>query len=225
MGTGKILLAAVVCGAVLLLLLSSPEEQTVRLILEHRDSLLAVVSDNPVTAVVLFLLLYIILVSVSFPGAAALTIAAGMLFGLPGGMAVAICGSVTGATLATLATHHLFRATFKKRFGGRVARIQSLVEKNYTVSLLLLRLCPVFPFFLVNIALGLTRIHHARYIIFSALGMLPGTALFVYIGTHISAVEDIGDIVTPEILLALTALALMPAAGRYLVLKMRNPRR
>ena len=217
----KILVLLFIC-CVIIFFAVSPEEQTLRIILEHRDAILAVVSDNRILSMVLFLLLYIALVAASFPGGAVLTVTAGILFGFAGGVAVALCGGVVGATLATLAVRHLFRESCERRFGDRAEKIRSLVERNYTVSILLLRLSPVFPFFLVNIAMGLTKIYPVKYILLSAVGMLPGTALFVYIGTRLTAAGEIRDIVSPEILVALTALGLIPMIGKYLFEKIRD---
>ena len=183
-------------------------------IAENRDAVLGVVREHLVLSIGVFFVVYVILVAVSFPGAAILTIAAGTLFGLVTGTVIVSFASTIGAACATAAARFVFADTVERRFGPRLRRIQDMVEKNTIPALLALRLSPVFPFFLVNLAMGLTRMRIVPYMVVSMIGMLPGTVLYVYVGRQIADIQSPGDIVSFEVVVSLLLLACFPIVMR-----------
>ncbi len=131
----------------------------------NRDNLLVFTQDHYVPAVVLFILVYILQTSFSLPGATIMTLAGGFLFGSLWGPLYVNIGATAGATLAFLAARYLFRQWVERKFGDRLGPIQEGFAKNAFSYLLTLRLIPFFPFFLVNLLSGLTRVKVSTYIV------------------------------------------------------------
>jgi uncharacterized membrane protein YdjX (TVP38/TMEM64 family) len=156
----------------------------------------------------------------SVPGAFVLTIIAGALFGLVWGTLLVSFASSIGATLAFLTSRLLLREWVQRKLGGRLAAINAGVEKEGAYYLFALRLTPVFPFFVINLALGLTPMRARTFYWVSQLGMLPGTAIYVYAGTQLRQFE-----LTWQLALALVLLGLFPLAAKRMVeaLKGRPP--
>ena len=191
-------------------------------IAEHRNIALAYVGEHWVLSILVFCVVYITLTAISFPAAAALTIVAGALFGLGFGTLAASISSTIGATIAMLVTRFLVSdSTLERRFSDSLEKIRGIVARNAMTSLLTLRLAPVFPFFLVNMAMGLTNIRVIQYVVASMLGMLPGTILYVYVGSQIATISSPKDVVSFEILAGLAALALFPFVMKYLAVKFK----
>src|SRR2546428_1910938 len=135
----------------------------------NRDALLAFADQHFASAVALYIAIYCIVVAVSLPGAAILTLAGGFLFGSVLGTVFVNLGATTGATLAFLAARYLLRDWVETKFGERIAPVQEGFSKNAFSYLMTLRLIPLFPFFLVNLVSGLTRISLATYVAATAL--------------------------------------------------------
>ena len=194
-----------------------------------RETLKGTVAANYALSLGGFLLLYIVAVAFSFPAASILTVFGGFLFGwLAGGMAVAV-GATIGATLLFLAARTAFRDVLKRRLGGKAAKLAHGFEDNAFGTLLVLRLAPVFPFFVVNIAPAFFDVRLRTYVAATFIGILPGTFAYAYLGQGIDGVllaaENAGrsvspsELVTTEITLAFAGLALV-AAGALVVRKL-----
>jgi pyruvate/2-oxoglutarate dehydrogenase complex dihydrolipoamide dehydrogenase (E3) component/uncharacterized membrane protein YdjX (TVP38/TMEM64 family) len=146
----------------------------------------------------------------SLPAAAILTVAGGALFGLLEGLALVSFASTLGATLAMLLSRYLLRDWVQQRFGTRMAGINQGLEREGAFYLFALRLVPVFPFFLVNLAMGLTKLPARTFFWVSQLGMLPGTIAFVYAGTQLAKIDSLKGLLSPGLLAAFAVLGLLP---------------
>ncbi len=164
-----------------------------------------------------FFAVYIAITALSLPGAALLTLLGGALFGLALGLVLVSFASAIGATLAFVISRYLLRRPIEKRFPNRLAAINRGVEKDGAFYLFTLRLVPVFPFFVINLVMGLTRLKTRTFYWVSQLGMLPGTAVFVNAGGQLGDIERLGDIVSPTLLASFALLALFPWIARHIV--------
>jgi pyruvate/2-oxoglutarate dehydrogenase complex dihydrolipoamide dehydrogenase (E3) component/uncharacterized membrane protein YdjX (TVP38/TMEM64 family) len=171
----------------------------------------------PLLVIGIFFLIYVAATAASVPGALILTLAAGALFGVVTGTIIVSFASSIGATIAFLSSRYLFRDTIKARFGDRLKAIDNGVEKDGSFYLLTLRLVPIFPFFLINLLMGLTAIKARTFYIVSQIGMLLGTLVYVNAGTQLADIEEVGDIASPALLLSFAALGLTPWIGKWIV--------
>jgi pyruvate/2-oxoglutarate dehydrogenase complex dihydrolipoamide dehydrogenase (E3) component/uncharacterized membrane protein YdjX (TVP38/TMEM64 family) len=175
------------------------------------------VKANPAIAVVGFFLLYVAVTALSLPGAAILTLAAGAIFGLLEGTLIASFASTIGASLAFLSSRYLLRDWVKARFGARVDSIDRGIERDGAFYLLTLRLIPAFPFFLINLAMGLTVMRLVTFALVSQAGMLLGTIVYVNAGTQLAAIESTSDILSPTLIGSFVLLGLFPLLAKALV--------
>jgi uncharacterized membrane protein YdjX (TVP38/TMEM64 family) len=178
----------------------------------------------PLTILAAYFLIYVLATAVSFPGAAVLTLAGGALFGVVTGTVVVSFASSIGATLAFLASRYLLGDWVQAKFGDRLAAFNDGIERDGAFYLFSLRLVPVFPFFLINLVMGLTKIRTLTYYWVSQVGMLLGTIVYVNAGTQLASIKSLKDIVSLPLLLSFAALGLLPLAGKWIVgrLKTRN---
>lgn len=183
----------------------------------QQDSLQSVVDARPVLSSALFLLIYITVTALSLPGAAVMTLVAGALFGLLWGTLLASFASSIGATLAFLAARFVLRDWVQKRYGQRLKAINRGVEKDGAFYLFTLRLVPAFPFFVINLVMGLTPIRTVTFYGVSQLGMLAGTLVYVYAGTQIATIDRLSDALSPGLIAAFVLLGVFPLIARKLV--------
>lgn len=176
---------------------------------DNRDGLLAFTEQNYATAVLLYIACYMVMVAVSLPGGVIMTLAGGFLFGSLLGTAYVNVGATTGATAAFLASRYLLRDWVESKFGNRLAAIQEGFSKNAFSYLLTLRLIPLFPFFLVNLVSGLTRVKPLTYIAATSLGIIPGSFVYAYAGRQLGTINSLKEIASPNVLLAFTLLGLL----------------
>lgn len=171
----------------------------------------------PVLTSLLFFVLYIAVAALSLPGAAVLTLAAGALFGLVWGVVLVSFASSIGATLAFLVASFILRDSVQKRFGDRLQAINKGIEQEGAFYLFTLRLVPIFPFFLINLLMGLTPIRTLTFYWISQVGMLAGTVVYVNAGTQLAQIESIGGILSPMRVLSFAALGIFPLIGKKVV--------
>jgi uncharacterized membrane protein YdjX (TVP38/TMEM64 family) len=179
----------------------------------NRDHLLVFTEDNYTAAVGLFILLYIAVTGLSLPGATILTLAGGFLFGSVSATLYVNIGATTGATLAFLAARYLLRDWVEQKFGKWLEPLQLGFAKNAFSYLLTLRLIPLFPFFVVNLVSGLTRVSVGMYVAATALGIIPGSFVYAYAGRQLGTINSLKEIASPQVLGAfvlLGAFALAP---------------
>lgn len=186
---------------------------------QNRDRLLAYTHANYATAVLIFIGVYIAQTAFSLPGGLILTLAGGFLFGSILGTVFVNIGATTGATLAFLAARYVLRDWVEDKFGRKLEAIQSGFAQNAASYLLTLRLIPLFPFFLVNLASGITRVKTGVYVASTALGIIPGSFVYAYAGRQLGGIDSPSEIASPRVLLAfvfLGVLALAPVAYKKL---------
>jgi pyruvate/2-oxoglutarate dehydrogenase complex dihydrolipoamide dehydrogenase (E3) component/uncharacterized membrane protein YdjX (TVP38/TMEM64 family) len=161
-----------------------------------------------------FFLLYVVVTALSLPGAAVMTVAAGALFGLLQGTLLVSFASTIGATLAFLVSRYLLRDAVQQRFGSRLAAINRGIERDGAFYLFTLRLVPAFPFFLINLLMGLTPIKAWTFYWVSQIGMLAGTLVYVNAGTQIAQLESLSGILSPDLLISFALLGLFPLLAK-----------
>ncbi|OEC33152.1 Pyruvate/2-oxoglutarate dehydrogenase complex, dihydrolipoamide dehydrogenase (E3) component [Pseudomonas cuatrocienegasensis] len=183
----------------------------------QQAALNAQVAAQPWLAAGLFFLAYVAVTALSLPGAALMTLLAGALFGLLEGFVLVSFASTLGATLAMLSSRFLLRDWVQSRFGQRLAGIDAGIEREGAFYLFALRLVPVFPFFLINLAMGLTRLPARTYWWVSQLGMLPGTLVFVNAGRELGQLDSLAGILSPGLLGAFVLLGVFPLIARKLL--------
>ncbi|MFM1987741.1 MAG: hypothetical protein RJA99_698 [Pseudomonadota bacterium] len=179
-----------------------------------RDALQARVHAEPLATAALFFAAYVAAAALSVPGAAILTLAAGAMFGLGWGLLLVSFASSLGALLAFLAARHLLRDIVRARFGKALAPVEDGVRTDGTFYLLTLRLVPVFPFWLINLLMGVTPMGAGRFYAVSQVGMLAGTAVYVNAGTQLAAIRSPGDILSPALLGSFVLLGLFPLLAK-----------
>ncbi len=175
----------------------------------------ALIGAEPVAFIAGFLLMFGLVAAV-MPGAAVLKVAAGALFGLWGGMAVALGGTLLGAVIGFLASRYLMRHWVEQRFARHAAVINRGLEQDGIVYLLALRFNPLIPFFLINFAMGLTRMRATTFTIVSLIGLLPASFVYANAGTELARIEQPSDILSTRLIVSLVLLSVMPVAGRWL---------
>ncbi|WP_111496939.1 FAD-dependent oxidoreductase [Marinobacter bohaiensis] len=193
-------------------------------ITSQRDLLQQQVAAHPWVSGLAFFLIYIAVTGLSLPGAAVLTLLGGALFGLAWGLVVVSFASSIGATLAFLASRILFRESVQRRFGDSLRSVNRGVERDGSFYLFGLRLVPVFPFFVINLVMGLTPMKAARFYWVSQLGMLPGTLVYVNAGTQLGQVDSLAGIVSPGLIGSFVLLALFPLIARRVMNAIRHRR-
>jgi uncharacterized membrane protein YdjX (TVP38/TMEM64 family) len=175
----------------------------------NRDSLLAYTDAHYTTAVAAFILLYCLQTAFSLPGAAIFTLAGGFLFGSFVGTVYVNIAATVGATLAFLAARYLLRDWVERKFGDRLGPIQDGFARNAFSYLMTLRLIPIFPFFLINLVSGLTRIRVGQYVLATALGIIPGSFVFANAGRQLGTINSLSEIASPRVLGAFALLGLL----------------
>lgn len=174
-------------------------------------------AENTVLTIAVFFGIYVLTTALSIPGAAVLTLLAGALFGLLTGTILVSFASTLGATLAFLVSRFLLQETVQKKFGTKLEVINRGVEREGEYYLFTLRLIPVFPFFVINLVMGLTPIKTVKYWIVSQIGMLPGTIVYIFAGTQLARVDSIKDILSPDLILAFVLLGIFPLLAKKTV--------
>ena len=181
----------------------------------QQTALDALVAADVVLISAAFFVVYVLVTALSIPGAAIMTLAAGGMFGLGLGLLIVSFASTIGATLAMLVSRYLLRDQVQRRFQRQMDAINEGVKKDGAFYLFTLRLVPIFPFFVVNLLMGLTNIRVLVYFIVSQIGMLAGTIVYVNAGTQLAQVSTLSDIVSPALLGSFVLLGLFPLPVSY----------
>ncbi|CAN5601624.1 TVP38/TMEM64 family protein [soil metagenome] len=204
---------------------------------DNRGALIAWRDANPVLAAGLYVAAYVLVVALSLPGGAVMTLAGGFLFGALAGAGMAVVAATAGATAIFLAAKHglgdLLYARMTARGGdGLLRRLEAGLRENELSFLISVRLVPAFPFFLVNLAPAFLGVRLRNYVIATFLGIIPGTAVYAWIGAGLGAVfergetPDLGIVFDPVVLGPLLGLALLAAMPMLVkALRRRKPRR
>ena len=175
------------------------------------------VATQPLVAALAFFTIYVLVTAVNIPGAAVMTLVGGALFGVLQGTIIVSFASTIGATLAFLLSRYLLRDYVEQRFSNFVSRINEGVDKDGAYYLFTLRLVPAFPFFVINMVMGLTRIRVPTYFFVSQIGMLPATMVYVNAGTQIGQLDSLAGILSPGLIGSFVLLGLFPLLARKLL--------
>ena len=177
----------------------------------------ALYDGHPVMVIGVYLLIYIVVTALSLPGAVVMTLAGGAMFGLVTGTIVVSIASTIGATLACLVARYLLRDGVQKKFEDKLVKINEGMEKEGGFYLFSLRLVPIFPFFVINLVMGLTSIPLRTFFWVSQLGMLPGTIVYVNAGKDLAKIDSLSGILSPGLLLSFILLGLLPIITKKLL--------
>jgi len=173
--------------------------------------------QQPLLVALVFLSIYVIVTALSIPGAAVLTLAAGAFFGVFWGTVIVSFASSIGATIAFLLARYLFRESAQQRFASKLKAINQGIEKEGALYLFSLRLVPIFPFFMINLAMGLTPIRTVTFYWVSQIGMLAGTIVFVNAGTQLAQIDSLSGILSPALLLSFALLGVFPFIAKKII--------
>lgn len=212
----KMILGLVLAISVIGFFVYAREYISIEYILEKKDFLSELYNIYPLYTLIVFVLVYVILVTISFPGAVFLTLLGGLLFGAFVGIVVSSIASAIGATIAIILTRFVFKDIVKKYFGNKLDKILSNIDNNEVQYLFALRLAPVFPFFLVNLAMAFTNMNLLRYFLVTIVGSFPATVIYVYAGSQLANIQTLDDIISVEVFSALFLLALFPFVIKYI---------
>ncbi|MEO0367301.1 MAG: VTT domain-containing protein [Pseudomonadota bacterium] len=183
----------------------------------QKENLDGFYSDNPFVVGAIYFVAYVIVAAFAIPAAAIVTLAGGAIFGFGIGLLLASFASTIGATIAFLLTRFLFHESVEAKFGDRLGAINSGIEKEGALYVFGLRLVPLFPFFVVNSLLALTKLKTFTFYWASQIGMLAGTAVYVYAGTQLAQISSLSDILSPQLLIAFALLGILPIASKKLM--------
>lgn len=181
---------------------------------ESRADFDRLLAEHPLATAGAFFAIYVAVTALSLPGAAIMTLAGGALFGLGWGLLLVSFASSLGATLAFLVARYLLRSSLQQRFGQRLAAIDRGVDKDGAFYLFALRLVPAFPFFVINLLMGLTAMRTLTFYWVSQVGMLPGTVVYVNAGTQLGQLDSLSGLLSPGLLGSFVLLGLFPLLAR-----------
>jgi len=191
---------------------------------DNRERLLEFVAAWPLVAPLAFMAIYIVAVALSLPGATAMTVAGGFLFGTVQATGLVVVAATIGATVLFLVARSSLGAALHERAGPWIKRLEAGFHENEMSYMLVLRLVPLFPFFVVNLVPAFLDVRTRTFVIATLFGIIPGTFVYASVGGGLGSVFDTGGeislagVLTPEVLLALlglAALALIPVVYRY----------
>ena len=179
-------------------------------------------SKEPVLLVVMYILIYIAVTGLSLPGATVLTLAGGAVFGVLWGTVIVSFASTIGATVAFLAARFLFRDAVNLQFGGRLKVINEGIGRDGAFYLFTLRLVPIFPFFMINLTMGLTTLRVWTFFWVSQVGMLAGTVVYVNAGTQLAKIESLSGVLSPALLGSFVLLGIFPLVAKKTIDTMKK---
>jgi uncharacterized membrane protein YdjX (TVP38/TMEM64 family) len=182
-----------------------------------RENLQVLYQSHRVFVIAAYMGIYIVVTALSLPGAVVMTLAGGGLFGLIVGTVAVSFASTIGATLACVVSRFLLRDWVQGNFSEKLATINAGIEKDGAFYLFSLRLVPIFPFFVINLLMGLTRMRLFTFFWVSQIGMLAGTIVFVNAGRQLARIESLSGILSPGVLISFAVLGLFPITAKKLL--------
>jgi pyruvate/2-oxoglutarate dehydrogenase complex dihydrolipoamide dehydrogenase (E3) component/uncharacterized membrane protein YdjX (TVP38/TMEM64 family) len=188
----------------------------------HHQELFTFYQQNPLRFTLIYFVLYVGLVALSFPGATVLSLAGGYIFGFIKGLLIINWASTIGACIAFLLARFFFKDYLQRKFHHTFQKINQGMDREGNQYLLTLRLIPVFPFFLINILMGLTNISLLRFFVVSLIGMLPGTAVYVWAGTTLQNINSVSDIFTAKLITIFFLVGLIPVLQSRILIYLKQ---
>ena len=217
----KLILGLILLATILFLGVNFGQYLTLENAKAQQAALNTFIDQNFVFAAATYFLAYIVITAFSIPGAAVVTLLGAALFGFWTSLLLVSFASTIGATIAFLSSRYLLREWVQSKFGNKLNAINQGVEKDGAFYLFSLRLIPVFPFFLINLLMGLTPMSISRFYLTSQIGMLPGTAVYLNAGTQLATIDSLSGIVSPTVLASFALLGLFPIIAKWVMNKVR----
>ena len=214
----KILILAIVAGLIVVyFIFDLGQYLDLDYFKQQQERIMAYRESFPIRTAAIFFIAYILVTGLSLPGAAIATLVGGAIFGLLWGTVLVSFASVMGASCAFLVSRHILRDTIQNRYGDRLRTINEGCEKDGAVYLFTLRMVPLFPFFLINLLMGLTPMRLGMFFIVSQIGMLPGTIVYVNAGTQIAKIDSLGSILSPALIASFVLLGIFPLISKKII--------
>lgn len=187
---------------------------TLDYIKESRQNFLLLYAEHRIAVIAGYMAVYILSAALSLPGAAVLTLAGGALFGFMAGTVIISFASTIGATLACAVSRFLLRDWVQGKFGDRIAKVNEGIEKEGALYLFTLRLIPLFPFWLINLAMGVTKMRLITFYWVSQIGMFAGTIVYVNAGKELGKIDSLKGILSPRLIISFVLLGLFPLIAK-----------
>lgn len=217
-GIQKMVVVVLVCIAVALFwMFDLGQYLTLSYLKASQAKFTVLYEGNRMLVIGIYMLIYIIVTALSLPGAAVMTLAGGGLFGLWVGVVVVSFASTIGATLACFVSRFLLRDWVQAKFGEKLGTVNKGVEEEGNFYLFTLRLVPIFPFFVINLVMGLTKMPLLSYYWISQVGMLPGTIVYVNAGKELAKIESLSGILSPGLIISFVILGVFPITVKKLL--------
>ncbi|AXB30962.1 TVP38/TMEM64 family protein [Vibrio campbellii] len=217
----KLILGLILVATILFLGINFGQYLTLENAKAQQEALNSFIDQNFIYAAATYFFAYIAITAFSIPGAAVVTLLGAALFGFWTSLLLVSFASTIGATIAFLSSRYLLREWVQSKFGSKLSAINQGVEKDGAFYLFSLRLIPVFPFFLINLLMGLTPMTIGRFYLTSQIGMLPGTAVYLNAGTQLATIDSLSGIVSPTVLASFALLGLFPIIAKWVMNKVR----
>ena len=212
-----LIVAAIVVAVILFKVLGLGHYLTLDYLKASQDKFSQLYGENRFAVIAAYMAIYITVTALSLPGAAVMTLAGGAMFGFWIGFVVVSFASTIGATLACFVARFLLRDWVQNRFGDKLSTINNGIEKEGAFYLFSLRLVPIFPFFVINLAMGLTTMKLLTFYWVSQIGMLPGTMAYVNAGKELGQIESLSGILSPGLILSFVILGVFPITVKKLL--------
>ncbi len=213
----KIIIAILIT---IIVIFALEKQISLELLKENKDIFAIYFEQNQILVTTLFFLAYVGITTLAIPGAALImTILAGFLFGNALGILLVSFASSIGATFTFLISRYLFADFFRNKFFKFYTIINKGIAENGSLYLMALRLSPIFPFWIINLVMGLTKMKVSTFYFVSQIGMFPLTVIIVNAGTQLNTIKSIGDILTPNIIISLTLVGIFPLLAKWYLKK------
>jgi uncharacterized membrane protein YdjX (TVP38/TMEM64 family) len=212
-----IIVAAIIIAVILFKVLGLGQYLTLDYLKASQDKFAQLYASHRFTVIGVYMAVYILVTALSLPGAAVMTLAGGAMFGFWVGVLVVSFASTIGATLACFVARFLLRDWVQNKFGEKLTAMNKGIENEGAFYLFSLRLVPIFPFFVINLAMGLTTMKLLTFYWVSQVGMFPGTMVFVNAGKELGQIESLSGILSPGLIISFVILGLFPITVKKLL--------
>lgn len=212
-----LVVAAIIIFVILFKVLGLGQYLSLEYLKTSQDKFVQLYASHRLPVIATYMAAYIVVTALSLPGAAVMTLAGGAMFGFWVGVLVVSFASTIGATLACFVARFLLRDWVQNKFGEKLATMNKGIENEGAFYLFSLRLVPIFPFFVINLAMGLTTMKLLTFYWVSQIGMLPGTMVFVNAGKELGQIESLSGILSPGLIISFVILGLFPITIKKLL--------
>ena len=219
----KIVLALILVSMIILFIVFDLDRfVTLSYIKESQARFQELATEHPLPVIASYMIIYILVTSLSLPGAAVLTLLGGALFGFWVGTLAVSFASTIGATLASFVSRFLLRDWVEKKLGDKITTVNHGIEREGAFYLFTLRLIPIFPFWAINLVMGLTKMPLRTFYWVSQLGMLPGTAVYINAGKELAKIDSLSSILSPSLIISFALLGILPITGKKAIHLYKN---